>query len=42
MDSQMDDFGAEDKRKMRFYSGVDGAKDLQPRAEARAMRRRCK
>lgn len=40
--SWMECFGAEDKRKVRFYSRANGEKNLQPRAEARAMKRKCK
>src|SRR6185437_9750787 len=35
MDSQMDDFGVEDKRKRRFYSRADGGNDLRIRALGR-------
>jgi len=42
MDNRMDDFGVEDKRKRRFYSRADGENDLRIRAEARAMKRKCK
>ena len=40
MDSQMNDFGVEDKCKLHFYSRADGEKDLLLRA--RAMRWKCK